>query len=877
VRTLTWLSGLCRRRPLDLLGAAVSVALAVAFIASLGAFITDSSAALSTRAAAGVPVDWQVQVTPQGRPSDVNAVLRHMPDVRAVLPVKMAQVPALQSSSATGRRTTGRAYIVALPPGYAQAAPAEIRYLLGARTGVLLQQQTAANLAAGPGSTITLTLPGGTHRTVRVDGVADLPQADSFFQVIGAPPGAGATAPPDNVLLVPPDQFTNLTKGAATIAQFHVLFHHAPLPADPAAAADLLTQRANHFQAQIAGGALIGDNLGAALSAAREDALYAQLLILLLGVPGVALAAVVASLVVALRGERRRREAALLRLRGASPAQLITIVAGETLLTAGLGILFGIPLASVASTLALPSGARLVPGWTAGAAAAGLVLATVTQLGPAARAALRPHADAINAATARTQPTGQPWPLRLGLDAVLLTGAAVVFYLTARGGYQVVVVPEGVPVAAVNYAALLGPALAWPGLALLIWRVTILALGRRTGRRARATPGRAPELEAAAIRRRKRVIARGATGLAVALGLATSTAIFTATYDQQAKLDVALTVGADVAVSEPPGAVVGPSGAAALTTATGVQAVEPLQHRLAYVGADLQDLYGIQPTSIDRVAPLLDSFVPGSTISTALHSLNTTPDGALLSAETIHDYQLHPGDLVRLRLQTGPSHTYRQVPFHVVGVVKEFPTAPKDSFIIANAAYITAATGSDAVGAFLIKSNTPSSTAAALRAHQPAGTQVHDIVADRATVTSASGLASADLSGLARLELGFGFVLALACSGLALALGISERRRALVLLAALGATARQRGRFLTAEARALLTGGVLGGALIGATVAYLLVKVLTGIFDPAPTGLTIPSTYLAALLASVIAATTTVLIIFGRLASRAGPSQLRDL
>ncbi len=877
MRAATWLAGLCRRRPLELLGAAVSVALAVAFIAALGAFITDSSAGLSTRAAARVPVDWQVQVTPQGHPGEVQAALRKTPDVRVVLPVKLAQVPALQSSSATGSRTTGQAYIVSLPAGYAQAAPAEIRYLLGAHTGVLLQQQTAANLAAGPGSTLTVTLPGRAHRSVHVDGVADLPQADSFFQVIGAPPGAGATAPPDNVLLVPPAQFAALTTGAATITQFHVLFSHARLPHDPAAAADLLTQRGNHFQTQVAGGALVGDNLGAALSAAREDALYAQLLILLLGVPGVALAAVVASLVVALRGERRRREAALLRLRGASPAQLIGIVAGESLLTGALGVLLGLPLAALAIQLALPSGARLVAGWTTAAAAAGLVLAAVTQLGPAARAALRPHADAINTATARTQPTGLPWPLRLGLDALLLTGAALVFYLTARSGYQVVVVPEGVPVAAVNYAALLGPALAWPGLALLIWRITIAALGRRTGRLARATPGRAPELEAAAIRRRKRVIARGAAGLAVALGLATSTAIFTATYDQQAKLDVALTVGADVAVTEPPGAAVGPNGAAALTPVTGVSAVEPLQHRLAYVGADLQDLYGIRPASIGRVAPLLDSFVPGSTIAAALHALATTTDGALLSAETIHDYQLHLGDQVRLRLQTGPSHTYRQVPFHVVGVVKEFPTAPKDSFIIANAAYLTAATGSDAVGTFLIRTSTPTATAAALRNHLAPGAQIHDIVSDRTVVPSASGLASADLSGLARLELGFGLILALACSGLALALGITERRRALVLLAALGATTAQRGRFLTAEARALLAGGVTGGAVIGATIAYLLVKVLTGIFDPAPTGLTIPTAYLAALLASVIATTTAVLVIFGRLASRAGPSQLRDL
>jgi len=877
MRSLSWLTGLCRRRPVELLGAALSIALAVSFIAALGAFITDSRAGLTTRAAARVPVDWQVQVTPQGQLATVAGALAKTPDVRAVLPVQLAKVPALAFTSASGSRTTGQVYVVALPPAYARTAPAEVRYLLGAHTGVLLQQQTAANLAAGPGSTVTVTLPGGAHRTVRIDGVADLPQADSFFQVIGAPPGAGATAPPDNVLLVPPARFAALTRGATVITQFHVLFHHGPLPPDPAAASALLSQRTNHFQAQVAGGALVGDNLGAALSAAREDALYAQLLILLLGVPGVALAAVVASLVVALRGERRRREVALLRLRGARPAQLLRIVAAETALTVGLGVLLGVPLALLAARLALPAGARLSLGWTLTAAVVGLLLAAATQLAPAAHATLRPGADGISAAAARVQPTALPWPLRLGLDIVLLAGAGLVFYLTARGGYQVVVVPEGVPVAAVNYAALLGPALAWPGLALLTWRLSFLTLARRTGRLARSVAGRAPELEAAGVRRRRRVISRGAAGLAVAIGLAASTAIFTATYDKQARLDVALTVGADVALTEPPGATVGPGAAHALTTVPGVQAVEPLQHRLAYVGADLQDLYGISPRSIGRVAPLLDSFVPGSTITAALHTLATTPDAALLSAETIHDYQLHPGDQVRLRLQTGANHTYTPVVFHVAGAVKEFPTAPKDSFIIANADYITQATGSDAVGAFLIKSATPGGTAAALREQLPPGAQVHDIVADRSAVTSASGLASADLSGLSRLELGYGLILALACSGLALALGISERRRALVLLAALGATARQRGRFLTSEARALLAGGILGGAAIGTTIAYLLVKVLTGIFDPAPTGLTVPAFYLTALILSVLTASTAVLIVFGRLASRAGPSQLRDL
>ena len=55
--TTRWLLGLTRRRPGSLLGAAASIALAVAFIASLGSFVDASRASLSARAAAAVSVD----------------------------------------------------------------------------------------------------------------------------------------------------------------------------------------------------------------------------------------------------------------------------------------------------------------------------------------------------------------------------------------------------------------------------------------------------------------------------------------------------------------------------------------------------------------------------------------------------------------------------------------------------------------------------------------------------------------------------------------------------------------------------------------------------------------------------------------------------
>jgi putative ABC transport system permease protein len=875
--SVRWTGGLCRRRPWVVAGASVSVALAVAFVASLGAFESASRASLTERAAKSVAVDWQVQDTPQGTAKEVATALAHVPGVRAVLPVAYARVPALTGSTPTGTRTTGAAEIVSIPANYVARAPGEIRFLVGSKHGVFLQQQTASNLGAVPGSVISVQSATGKHVALRVNGIVDLPKADSFFQVVGTASGVGATAPPDNVVIVPPSQFGALTAGSTVVHQFHVTLDHSTLPTDPSAAMTEVTGRANHFAAAVAGGALVGDNLSASLSGARQDAIYAQLLFLLLGLPGLALATVVAVLVIGLRSDRRRREVGLLFLRGASLRTVVGIVIGETVVTAIVGIGLGIPLSLLAVRAALGSHTSVPLSWILGASLVGLALAATTQLVPVLKAASRFRVEPVTSAVTRVPSTRQPWPLRAGLDAILLGAAAIVTVFAARGGYHVVVVPEGVPVASVNYAALLGPALAWPGLVLLAWRATAFVLSRLTGNLAAKRVGSAPELVAATLRRRRQIIARGAAGLAAALGLGASTAIFTATYDQQSHLDVALTVGADVAVSPAPGTSPVHSPPGALRTAPAVAGVEPLVHRFAYVGPDLQDMFGIRPQTIAQVASLQNSFVPGSSIAEVMRRLASTTDGVLLSAETLRDYQLHVGDLVRLRLPVGPSGTYQAVHFHVVGQVSEFPTAPKDSFMVANATYINRVTGADPVATFLVRSSSPGVTGAYLRAHLSPSWHVADIVGARSSVTTASGLAATDLGGLARLELAFTVVFAFACSGLALALGIAERRRGLVLLAALGATARQRGRFLGAEGRALLTGGVVGGAVVGGVIGYMLVKVLTGIFDPPPEGLVVPGGYLLALILTVVVVGLAVVAAAGRLVGRADPSHLRDL
>src|SRR5205085_10465191 len=105
-------------------------------------------------------------------------------------------------------------------------------------------------------------------------------------------------------------------------------------------------------------------------------------------------------------------------------------------------------------------------------------------------------------------------------------------------------------------------------------------------------------------------------------------------------------------------------------------------------------------TSITNVIALRDNYFQGGTVAQLMHKLATQPDSLLVSAETVKDFQLLPGDSINLRLQDARTHQLRSGGFHYIGVVTEFPTAPKDSFFVANAMYVAQRTGSNAAGAF---------------------------------------------------------------------------------------------------------------------------------------------------------------------------------
>ena len=149
-----------------------------------------------------------------------------------------------------------------------------------------------------------------------------------------------------------------------------------------------MTGKAHNLEGQLAGSGLVGDNLGVALDSARKDALYAQILFLFLGVPGAVLAGLLTALIASTGADRRRRDAALLRTRGASSRTLVRLALTETLVAGVLGIAVGLVAAvligrSSFGTGSFGAGTVSAVLWGVGAALVGMTIAAASIALPA--------------------------------------------------------------------------------------------------------------------------------------------------------------------------------------------------------------------------------------------------------------------------------------------------------------------------------------------------------------------------------------------------------------------------------------------------------------------------------------------------------------
>ena len=218
---------------------------------------------------------------------------------------------------------------------------------------MLVAQQMAANLGIGVGGTVTVPRPGVRPLRLKVDGLVDFTTPAQLLNPVAATTLTTAAPPPDNVMLVPLrlwhaafDQVVHSHPGLARY-QVHAELDHRVLPHDPTAAFSAAQGLARNLEARLQGRATVGNDLAAALDTARSDSLYARLAFLFLGLPGALLATLLTITLASAGSDRRRREQALLRARGATTSALMRIALGETFLVGLAGGAVGLGVALV--------------------------------------------------------------------------------------------------------------------------------------------------------------------------------------------------------------------------------------------------------------------------------------------------------------------------------------------------------------------------------------------------------------------------------------------------------------------------------------------------------------------------------------------------
>ncbi|HSS81393.1 MAG TPA: FtsX-like permease family protein [Gaiellaceae bacterium] len=840
------------------------LAAAAALIGAMVLFVGHSLRTMTQGTVRSVQLDWQGPVPSYRSATQIAKATAADPAVASAFPVATAPFDGIVHRSAIGTIRAGAGALLAVPNDYPRTIHA-FRFLRGAmRPGqVVLDQQLAATLQAQPGDTISLRPKAGAAPvSLRVSGIAIASGTDVLFQPLNPLVGPAPAQPPSNVAILPLATFVQRiapklpvvpASSAAAAAvpgvpaglqwQVHAQVDPAALRGSPSHALTTATQIRNRVERTLTGRVQYVDNLADALTSASGDALYAEALYIMLAVPGALVGLGLAYLAALGAAERERRELALLRSRGASRSRLVGIAAAESL---ALGLLAGLLAAAAALgalRLVVPDALGLSTALVGAAVAVCVATAFAGALVARLAAGARVVGGTVVEGRRSAQRTGKPLWERLYLDIAALATSGVLYWWTSRTGFSAVVNPDSNPTLSLAAYMFLAPALLWIGAALLVIRLRGRAFGWLAGRRASSSL----RFLLASAGRRGAALNRGLLLLGLLLAFGVELGLFTATYDQQARVDAQLTLGADVVVTAPPGAVAARGLERTVARVPGVTGTSAIDHSYAYVGPDLQDTFGVDPGTIAQATTLRDSYFLGGSASTMLGRLRARPDAILVSLETINDYSLHVGDLLKLRVLDRSSGRFRVAPFHVAGVVQEFPAAPRDSFMVANRSYLEQLTHDR--GPNVIFARVPGNPVPVARrvaaATSSAGGSVQDLRHQAAQTVSS--ITTVDLSGISKIEEAFALGLAAAAMLLFVVVALAERRLELATMAALGAPLRTIGAFLWSEALIVLAAAIALAALLGWLLAEMLIAMLRHVFDPPPDHLAAPWPYLAAL------------------------------
>ncbi|HEY1593629.1 MAG TPA: FtsX-like permease family protein [Solirubrobacteraceae bacterium] len=851
------------------------LAAAVGLLGATLLFIGSSLRTMAGSTIRSVPLDWQGPVGSYRSAQRIAAEVARQRGVAGASAAATAPFSGVTHSGSAGVSNAGAGSVLAVPPGYAQSFG--VYRILDGRLApgeILLDQQLAATLQARIGDRVTITpRPGARPQSFTVSGVALITAPDVVFQPLNPQLGPAPAQPPSNAAILPLDTFartiapelpaiTPASPGSSTVpgaqngVQWQVDAQADPstLGGTPAAAYARSTQTVNRIQRELPGQVQFVDNLSDKLNSAAGDALYAEAMYIMLALPGALVGLGLAYVAALGTAERDRRELALMRARGAGRKHLVAVAATESAVIGLLAGLLGTAVSLAAVQTLISGGVGLTPARGLIAAAVCVALATGGALAARLGATAAVWRASIVAGRRGVLRDHKPLWQRLFLDFLALAVSGLIYWLTASTGFAAVVNPDSNQTLSLSVYMFFGPALLWIGATLLLVRLRGRALAWSAARIAGPRASSPAGFLLASASRRGAAINRGLVVVGLLLAFGVNLGIFTATWNQQTTVDAQLTLGADVTATAPPGVAARHNLAAKIAAVPGVQAATPVDHSYAYVGPDLQDTFGIDPTTFTRATSLRDSYFLGGTAAEVLQRLRTHPDGILVSKETITDYSLNLGDLLRLRVLDRATGRFRVVPFHVVGTVQEFPSAPRDSFMVANLPYLQNADRAGGPNVVFAKASDPTATAARVAAATRAdGTLVKNIAMQ--SKESVSSITTVDLRGISRILEVFTVLLAAAAMALFIALEQSERRHEFATMAALGARLRDIRAFVLSEAAVVLVAGIALAIGLGWLLSEMLVAMLQHAFDPPPDRLAVPWGYLAELIGAAVLGT----------------------
>jgi putative ABC transport system permease protein len=863
-----------RRAPRRALLAAVGIAFPVAILAAT-LFFVDSAARSMTRIALR-PVQVEMRALATTLDTNMTQVGHELATVAGVVRVERFAATNVVVNGAHGRAT---ARLFAVDPEYISRHP-WVRPSVGLAGGALLnlQLRSAPGIVSSP--RVSITLPGRSERLLSapVAGTVDLREAFTWFEIpTGEVQGDIAMVPRAIVVdyaafersVLPAlrrelgTQTTVLNPGLNELppvtVEAHITTSRAAYPGDPGRAAAFSASLRRVLERRARGSVVVADDTAEPLAAASTDADNAKILFLLLGIPGFLAAAALGLATESALAAAQRREDALLRLRGATDAQLLRLATAYAAVTALAGALVGLLVAALA--VSLVEGHALWQGTSTGRLVASCLIAggagaavTVARLVRLRRAGLSTEV----AAERRFVEVGwaPPWR-RSRLDLMLIAVGGAILLVNALSGGLKPTQTEGSNVA-LSFYVLLAPVALWLGLTLLCVRVALGAFARRA---AAGTPLSSwPAAVTRWLARRPARMAAALTLGVLAVAFGTEVVSFVATYRSAKQADARAAFASDLRLRPTT------DGSYLLPPRLpGVAATTPIRYVPARAGTDRKTILTIDPASYARSTTVRPLMLRGRGLDALAHD----PTAVIVDKDLSQLLALRVGDTLPLTVFPDDQEKSRHKDLHVVGVFRSFPpSSPPSELVISSAALPPFLLPQpDFHLARVDRGMRPSAVAATLRT---AGLERAFKVSTEAQQApfAEQSIAALDLGPLSDIEsVGAGLIAALGIAVLGAFL-VLERRREFAILGAVGADTRQLLASPAAEGVITVAGSLLIGVPLGLGLSILSVRVLGLFFVLPPPLVSIPAGTLLAFVAVMLVASTAVIALALRAVTR---------